>query len=82
MIVDDLINDVFDERGGMLDPSPFFALVGDVITHELFVLNLQDFFFDNLEHFRSGRETGMVLLGAYTSEQAARDVNILFSPFS
>jgi len=60
MIVDDLINDVFDKRGGMLDPSPFFALVGDVITHELFVLNLQDFFFDNLEHFRSGREAGMI----------------------
>jgi len=74
MTVDDLINNVFKKRGGVLDTSNFYALVGDVATQDLFVLNLQDFFVDNLEHFRKGEETGIILLGGYTSEQAARNV--------
>jgi len=32
------------------------------------------FFVDNLKHFVKGEATGVTLLGAYTSEQAARDV--------
>lgn len=74
MTVDDLINNALKGRGGVLDVSGFYALVGDVQTQELFVLNLQDFFIDNLEHFRTGTDTGIILLGGYTSEQAARNV--------
>lgn len=74
MTVDDLINNALKGRGGVLDASDFYALVGNAQTQELFVLNLQDFFIDNLEHFRTGTETGIILLGGYASEQAARNV--------
>ena len=74
MTVDDLINNALKGRGGVLDASGLFALAGDIASQELFVLNLQDFFIDNLEHFRNGQETGVILLGGYISEQAARDV--------
>ncbi|SDD42717.1 hypothetical protein [Niabella drilacis] len=73
MTVDDLINNALKTHGGLLDVSRFYALTGNIHTRELFVLNLQDFFTSNLEHFRNERDTCTILLGGYTSEQAARN---------
>lgn len=36
-------------------------------------MNLQDFFIANLEYFRKGEKTDMILLGAYPTEKAARE---------
>ncbi|MBO9621011.1 MAG: hypothetical protein J7539_18490 [Niabella sp.] len=72
MSIDDLINSALKERGGVLDAANLYALVGDTRTGELFVLNLQDFFIDNLEYFRNGEETWIILIGAYATEEAAR----------
>lgn len=72
MSVDDLINKALKGRGGVLDTSNMFAVVGDPATNELFVLNLQDFFAENLISFSKGMQTAAILLGAYTTEDLAR----------
>jgi len=74
MIVNDLMNNAFKGRDGLLKASGYYALAGDALTQKLVVLNLQDFFIENMEHFRNGAESSMLLLGAYTSEQAARNI--------
>jgi len=72
MSVDDLINKALKGGGGMLDTSNMFAIIGEIGTNELFVLNLQDFFAENLICFSEGKQTAAILLGAYVTEDLAR----------
>lgn len=72
MSVDDLINKALKGSGGILDTSSMFGVIGDVQTQELFILNLQDFFTENLYCFSKGETTSALLVGAYTTEQQAR----------
>lgn len=72
MSVDDLINKALKGGGGMLDTSNMFAVIGEPETNELFVLNLQDFFAENLICFGKGKQTSAILLGAYAVEDLAR----------
>lgn len=72
MSVDDLINGVFKDRGGFIDGANLYALVGSIITGEAFVLNLQDFLFENFTHFLRGEDPKAVLVGAYHTENDTR----------
>lgn len=73
MSIDDLINSALEGRGGILDGSSLFAVVGDPKTQEMFVLNLDDFLMENLRHFTTGNYTDTTLLGIYKTEEEARN---------
>ncbi|GAB3428010.1 hypothetical protein [Niabella aquatica] len=72
MSVDDLINKALKGSGGILDTSNMFGVIGDVQTQELFIMNLQEFFTENLYCFSKGESTAALLVGVYTTEQQAR----------
>lgn len=72
MSVDDLLSSALEGRGGGLLGTNLFALAGDPNTSEMFVLNLQDFFTENLRNFLKGENAGAFLLGAYYKEDDAR----------
>lgn len=74
MIINDRMNEAFEGCDGLLQASGYYALAGEAPTQQLVVLNLRDFFNDNLAHFRNRSESDRILLGAYTSEQAARNI--------
>ncbi len=73
MTIDDLINGALKGRGGFLESSNLFAVVGDIKTTELFVMNLQEFFTENLFRFSREESTDGVLIAAYHTEEQARE---------
>ncbi|MBO9593695.1 MAG: hypothetical protein J7599_12375 [Niabella sp.] len=60
-------------NGMVLDASKFYALAGDTKIQELFVVNLEDLFKNNLSHFLAGRSTNVVLVGAYYNKDSAHN---------
>lgn len=72
MSVDDLLNSALEGRGGSLESSNLFALVGDPKTNEMFVLKLREFLTENFRHFLRSEDAGGILLGAYNIEEDAR----------
>lgn len=72
MTIDDLINGALKDRGGLLEGTDLFAVVGNAESQEMFILNLNDFMLENLEHFITGNNTGTMLLGIYITEEEAR----------
>ncbi|MCD2421416.1 hypothetical protein LQ567_01485 [Niabella pedocola] len=66
-----LANISLKANGMVLDASTFYALAGDTKIQELFVVNLEDLFTNNLNHFLEGRSTNVVLVGAYYNKDSA-----------
>lgn len=72
MNIDELIDNALNSGGGSLDPTDLFALVGDPASGEVLLLCLSDFFLDNFRFFVQQEQGGLILLGIYNSESAAR----------
>ncbi|KAA5536149.1 hypothetical protein F0919_00310 [Taibaiella lutea] len=73
MTIDEMLEEAQKGSGGSLNTANYFALAGDTSTGEQFVLNLEDFLTDNFGHFLQNEVTSIVLLGAYHTEQSARN---------
>ena len=71
MNIDDLINSAIEDKGAMIDASDLFAVIGDPATEELFVLDLESYFFENLRRFQNNDPPGTILMGAYTTQEDA-----------
>jgi hypothetical protein len=70
--IDELIDNALNSGGGSLDPTNLFALVGDPASGEVLVLSLSDFLLDNFRFFVQQEQGGLILLGVYNCESAAR----------
>lgn len=71
MSIDELIHKALKEIEGPLDTSGLSAVVSDIQTRDLFVLNLQEFFTENLVSFSKGVTASLILMGIYSTEEQA-----------
>ncbi len=73
MSIDELIHKALKEIEGPLNVIGLSAVVSDIQTRELFVLNLQDFFTGNLISFSKGVTASLILMGIYSTEEQAHE---------
>ena len=71
MSIDELIHKALKEIEGPLNVAGFSAVVSDIQTRDLFVLNLQEFFTENLVSFSKGVTASLILMGIYSTEEQA-----------
>jgi hypothetical protein len=62
MSIDELIHKALKEIEGPLNVAGFSAVVSDIQTRELLVLNLQEFFTENLVSFSRGVTASLILM--------------------
>ena len=73
MTIDDLINNAFKRVNEPLDTTGLLAVVSDVHTRQLFILEVQDYFSKNIMNFSKGIPAFAVLMGIYPSRELAEN---------
>lgn len=71
MSIDALIHKALKEIEGPINVTGLLGVVCDVQTKELIVLDLQEFFTDNLVHFSQGINAPLILMGIYSDKLQA-----------
>ena len=71
MSIDKLINKALKEIEGPVNTASLWGVVSDVQTKELFVLNVQEFFTNNLVKFAKSIAESKILMGIYSTEEQA-----------
>lgn len=70
-MIDELINNALKRGNEPLDTTGLLAVVSDVHTRQLFILELQDYFSKNMMNFSKGIPAFAVLIGIYPSRELA-----------
>ena len=73
MTIDELINNTLKSGNEPLDTTGLLAVVSDVHTRQLFILELQDYFSKNIINFSKGIPAFAVLMGIYSGRELAEN---------